>query len=449
MPAQTLETGKPLDRIACKNDPNQSYALYLPDQYTPDKKWPVLYIFDPGGRAASALELFIPAAKKYGFILVCSWNAKNGPSQIIHQAIWAIWNDTRERFSIDPRRICAAGFSGGARIASLMHVLTNKSCAGIIACGAGLSLSIQDLPSISPVYYYGLVGLKDFNYNEMNVLAKNLDKNKMPNHLHILDMEHRWPAPEILTSALEWLETDAIKKNFRPTDPELIQSVLDQARQRAGNYELSGNFYFAARICRAAAKHLDGLTDISTLLKKAESLESKPEHRRFFESEQRRITKEHEFRADIHRAFQFAQNAPDAPADPDRILEAIHIKTLLKQEQKKDDYYETCMARRILTQLWMDASAKGGEYYNQKKWPQAALFFEISAATGQQPERAYYNLACVCAMNQKKKDALKYLELAIKNGFTNKKHIEADLDLELIRSEERYKKLLLTLPELP
>src|SRR4029450_11181080 len=39
--------GKRLPGLACPHDPAQSYALYLPSQYAPERRWPILYLFDP------------------------------------------------------------------------------------------------------------------------------------------------------------------------------------------------------------------------------------------------------------------------------------------------------------------------------------------------------------------------------------------------------------------
>ncbi|MCX6953802.1 MAG: hypothetical protein NTV51_16760, partial [Verrucomicrobia bacterium] len=43
-------TGRILGTVSCARDPAQTYALYVPSNYTPDKKWPVIFCFDPGAR---------------------------------------------------------------------------------------------------------------------------------------------------------------------------------------------------------------------------------------------------------------------------------------------------------------------------------------------------------------------------------------------------------------
>ena len=36
--------------MVTRHDESQSYALYLPKAYTPEKKWPILHGFSPAGR---------------------------------------------------------------------------------------------------------------------------------------------------------------------------------------------------------------------------------------------------------------------------------------------------------------------------------------------------------------------------------------------------------------
>ncbi|MEN0055296.1 MAG: transglutaminase-like domain-containing protein [Mucilaginibacter sp.] len=52
---------------------------------------------------------------------------------------------------------------------------------------------------------------------------------------------------------------------------------------------------------------------------------------------------------------------------------------------------------------------------------------------------AYYNLACVYSLLNKKQPALDYLEKSVKAGFYDYAHLLTDTDLDNIRNEERFK----------
>src|SRR5215510_1438312 len=132
-----FSTGAITDKVICQADPTQSYSLYLPSGYTPQRDWPILYGFDPGGRGKHPVELFKDAAEKYGWIVVGSYNSRNGPGVPLNDIVMALWRDTHERFAIDGRRVYTAGMSGGARVASSFAIGMQDRVAGVIACGAG------------------------------------------------------------------------------------------------------------------------------------------------------------------------------------------------------------------------------------------------------------------------------------------------------------------------
>jgi len=58
-------------------DPTNSYALYLPANYSPEKRWPLVLVFDPFARGEVSVKLFHEAAERYGFIVVGSNNSRN------------------------------------------------------------------------------------------------------------------------------------------------------------------------------------------------------------------------------------------------------------------------------------------------------------------------------------------------------------------------------------
>src|SRR5262249_48470365 len=101
----SIPRGRIVERVEALSDSSQSYALYLPSNYTPDRKWPVLYAFDPGARGRLPVERFKEAAEKYGWIVVGSNNSRNGPWSVSVNAWNAMQTDTHQRFAIDDERM--------------------------------------------------------------------------------------------------------------------------------------------------------------------------------------------------------------------------------------------------------------------------------------------------------------------------------------------------------
>jgi hypothetical protein len=49
--------------VEVAGSPGQSYALFVPSNYTAERRWPILYCLDPGARGKAAVEHFAAAAE--------------------------------------------------------------------------------------------------------------------------------------------------------------------------------------------------------------------------------------------------------------------------------------------------------------------------------------------------------------------------------------------------
>src|SRR3954463_3577923 len=85
--------GKISDDVKCLAEPSQSYALYLPSNYTPERPWPVILAFDPGARGRVPVERYQVAAETYGYIVAGSNQSRNGSWAASEAAIKAVSRD--------------------------------------------------------------------------------------------------------------------------------------------------------------------------------------------------------------------------------------------------------------------------------------------------------------------------------------------------------------------
>jgi hypothetical protein len=198
-----LRNGQILDPIKCSADPSQTYALYLPSNYSADRPSKLILAFDPRGQGRQGVEHLQAAAEKYGYIVAGSNNSRNGPPQISLTAAQALWTDVGKRFSIKPKRIYTAGFSGGARIA-MKVAFDSDRIAGVIASSAGFPPGHRrsDLRFV----VFGTAGTEDFNYLEMRQLDQELSS---PHRVVIFEGGHAWLPSALAIQAVEWLELQA------------------------------------------------------------------------------------------------------------------------------------------------------------------------------------------------------------------------------------------------
>jgi tetratricopeptide (TPR) repeat protein len=256
---QEFKCGEIEYSVKCLQQTDQSYALYLPVHYLPAKRWPVIYVFDPGARGSIPVELMKEAAEKYGYIVAASNNSRNGPWEPEAKAAQAMWEDTHRRLSINDSCVYFAGFSGGARVAA--YLAQSCKCAqGVLLNGAGFS---TDSPpsSINRFAVFGIVGFTDMNYTEMVKLDKTLETLGFSHFLRRFNGSHQWGPKEVWQEAFAWMRLIAIKNGRQPRDEQFISVELAAALQRAQIFEDSGDVFFAWQNYSNVSKIFQGLTD--------------------------------------------------------------------------------------------------------------------------------------------------------------------------------------------
>jgi hypothetical protein len=197
--AVELPRGHPIAAVAVDGAPGQSYALYLPASYSPDRRWPILYCLDPMARGGIPVKRFAAAAEKDGFIVAGSNNCRNGPIAPEHEAIRWMLTDTHARLEIDDARVYAAGMSGGARAA--LEWAQNGAIAGVVACAAGFG---NEVPREIPFRLFATAGVDDFNYDELFQNSLDLARRGIAHRFVEFDGGHDWLPEPLALEALDF-----------------------------------------------------------------------------------------------------------------------------------------------------------------------------------------------------------------------------------------------------
>ncbi len=229
--AQEFPTGTILDDVKCAADPSESYALYLPSTYTPERSWNLLMAFHPSARGRALVELYRTAAEQYGYIVAGSNTSRNGPLAVSLKAVQAMSGDLGHRFAIDARRVYMTGMSGGARV-GLQVALASNAVAGVIASSAGFP-DAQPRQTV-PFPLFATAGTEDFNYLEMRRLDRRLTS---PHRLVLFSGGHTLPPETVAVEAVEWLELQAMVAGLRARDEALIDRLLEKRRRTIDNVE--------------------------------------------------------------------------------------------------------------------------------------------------------------------------------------------------------------------
>ena len=441
----SIPKGQIVERIQALNDSSQSYALYLPSSYTRNRKWPVLYAFDPGARGRAPVERFKEAAEKYGWIVLGSNNSRNGPWDLAANAWNAMQIDSHQRFAIDEERMYATGFSGGAR-AAIRIAVACKCLAGVMANGAGFPTDLAASPQMHFVFF-GAAGVDDFNYPELKSLEEPLTKAGIAHRIQTFDGRHEWPPVSVATASLEWMELHAIKAGKRPRDDRFINAIWQQRLSDAKTLEEAKKYYEAYQLYLDTAESFKGLRDVAQIETKVNQLRDSTELKAAIREEQAQINKQRELEGRLtswiaRRVDRDPLHENDEGFDSNNLMPAI-LNDLRKQSKAPDDSTQRRVARRVLDSLFIGLFEQGiGLLQTEKNYSESIKRFK--SATEINPERpgAFFYLAWAYAANRDKKKSLEFLNKAVEKGFSDAAMIEANKAFDSIRSDPEYQRIM-------
>jgi len=444
--AQEFRKGVIVEKVVCRADPSQSYALYLPSAYEPSRKWPILVLFDPGARGTLAVGAFREAAETYGWVLAASNNSRNGPMRDSGLAARAIWVDVLGRFPVDERRVYAAGFSGGARVASIFPLVIEREIAGVIGCGAGLATGTKP-GELKAVAYFGLAGLADFNYSEMKGLDLLFDPSGIPHRFFFFEGRHDWPEPSACARAVGWLEVMAMKGGLRPADKDAASAVVGREIEEAGRLEAEGRIFRAVDRLETAASLADGLVDAPGVADSVARLKAHRDFGRFLGAEKKRDAREADFQAGFGRLFKAVEAGERGwAAAVHGVLRDAGIGFLKKEAKAKASVEDRSLASRLLFEFSYAAQGRATNARGRRDLVRTGAYLDLAIEACEEglarEKWLYLDRACVAALAGEKAKALDFLSAAVDKGFSDAGLLETEKDLDAVRDNDRFREIL-------
>ena len=400
---QDLQTGAVIPKVICAAQPEQSYALYLPSNYTREKQWPIVYAFDPGARGEMPVALMKDAAERYGYIVVGSNNSQNGPWKLEAEAARAMAQDTQARLAIDNKRAYIAGLSGGARFASALAQRCN--CAiGVLMSGAGFA------PGSPPAQggtfaVFGAVGTFDFNYGELVELDSILETLHYAHLLRRFDGIHEWAPAGVMNEALAWFRLIEMKTGRAARDEIFVKEQAAEAETRAKNLEASGDLYGAWQEYHQAAETFGGPGEFPAFNERAAALEKEKAVRDGAKREQQDFEEQTRLMGDISSGMSALRQ--DSAGGLDRRNEvAQQISELRSRAEHEKNPQKLRVLRRALSGVFIEAMEAGDDRYEARDFTRARIFYELGVGAEADSTWAWRKVAAARAMTGDRKGAM-------------------------------------------
>jgi len=426
-----------LDSLPIPNS-DDSYALYLPQEYNEDKKWPVIMIFTPTGNGGEAVRRFQESADRYGYVIAASNAVKNGNYQENLLRSRSFYTAVLDQYPIDKNAIYLAGFSGGARLATSIAVMSSQ-IKGVITSGASFSNVPAYIPDKNKFFYIGMVGDQDFNFNEMQNAMGYLEQKKFDADLLVFSGGHKWAPANYIDKAVRLLTIKSINKNIRNADQARIDEYFEM--ELAFNQELivKNLVYRAYEDMEVNKSNYRFYIDRDSLRSLDKAIRKNSNYRK------QRNTWNQIRTVENYKYGDFLSYLPQDVASADlesmgyweQQIDSIKNNYIASSVRAKEN-----LGKRLLSFLNI-ASKELATSYNEANNLDNLLYIAIlQTLVDEKNYDAYLNVLRYTVNKSEYGMALYYLEKMLKNGFKDTQRLDDQKDIALLRIQPEYNELL-------
>jgi dienelactone hydrolase len=427
---QPLEHGKIITKVKCKKNLMHSYALYLPSNFSEEKKYPLIICFDPQGSGTKPLELLKDDAEKLGYILAGSNVSKNGMQwDATSEHYDILLTDLTERFNIDSTRIYTCGFSGGSRVASTVAIVKG-GIASVIGCSAGFP---QLKESIKTKFdYIGFAGSDDMNYAEMVTLNRSLDNNNIRHQLVIFDGTHAWPTKEVLGEAFLWIELNAMKDKKKAIDNNYINQKLSGFKTQLENFQKKGNKYEEYLLIKKIVNYFSSLADVKNYEDQLKLLEASPAVKSGISQAELNMKKE----LAMQQNYGLKLSSENAVWWKNEIAKLDNFITISRNEDEKH------IVKRVLEYLSLSSFSASSSLYGQNRFAEAEHYIGLYAIIDKDNPEPEFMYAQIYARKKDADKTMEHLKKAADLGFSEKSRIDNDSIFQKFNADKRFAEII-------
>lgn len=421
------------DSLTIPGMEGKTFAVYAPRDYSLERKWPVVFVFDPQGRGAITANLFRQAAEEQQYLVAsANLNLKSEPLDSIIKSATSMMNSIFNSFPVHPDLVYSAGMGEGAQVASALPMFYRKM-AGVMAVGNSF-VNPNYVDRKYPYMFIAVAGDKDYMVYEMEDYLRFYDDLDFKTEAYYFNgKEDLWPEVGVVSNAMTGFTLEAVRKGTRTADGDFIRKLYESEIAYVEQLRRTRNFYDAyEKLGRMEDKYEDfgfeeEIEDRMKEIKKTSEFKSQRRDFRqatYYEKEQQ---EEYEY---LLRSDVFSANFQNIgwwayQVDELEKLKKSSIRARSNMAYRLHGYLD------FLTKRQFDAILKSEAPIDAK------IFISVlrTAIRKDDPE-AYFNIISLAGSDGDYETAFLYLEDLLKTGYSDVEalyNIEGTLDLQFTR----------------
>ncbi|MGX1929579.1 alpha/beta hydrolase [Flagellimonas sp. 2504JD4-2] len=433
-----LKKGTILQALPVNDSIPDTFSLYLPTNFTTEKQWPLLLIFDMKGKEKQTMSMFLQAAEDEGYVLAAPRLSDSISLSNNMVKTGRTLEKVLDILPIGKSRIYSAGAGSGARFANLVPLFL-KEVKGALSIGASIA-NIELLSPKRPFHFIGLVNKNDYNYSSMRVMKRVLDRFRFPNQLLLYRQAKDWPKTEYLSKALQYFTLTAMRKRAVPADSTYVQKVYKADLEKINELKDLKKFLLAEQ-------HLTEMMSIYGVFKNLDSLRLVQKELRkdkIFKGMKRGENAARLKESLLKEDYQYYIEEDVITHNFNNLGWWNYQMTELDKFVKGTNPYEKEMGNRLRGYVNALAEDNIDMVESEALIDEDALAFLYELKTILEPENFdfYLKIISLSAKNEDFGTALFYLEEAFKKGFKDTEKLYALEHTALLRIDPKFNEVV-------
>ncbi|MUP44232.1 hypothetical protein E0K83_00545 [Gramella sp. BOM4] len=415
-----IAKGRVTDSLSIPGKKNETFALYAPTNYTADKQWPVVFVFDPKGRGRNTAGLFQPAAEQQGYLIAsANIDLTSRPIDSILITATSMMRIVLDAFSVNPERVYAAGLGEGAQIASTLP-LFYKDIAGVMAIGN--SFVNRDLVNRNnPYMFIGVGGNQDYMVYQIEEYLRFFDKLEFPTDVYYFEgREDQWPESDVISNAMSGFTLQAIRQGKGNPEKEFRRELFENEMAYAEKLWRTRNYFAAYQKLERMEEKYEGFGFDDEIKDKMKEIKGT----RTFNSQRREFRQATQYEKEQQDEYEFLMRTDIMSANFENIGWWAYQMDELDKLKKNSSEAKSNMAYRLHGYLDFISKREFDAIMKSRAPIDTKMFIAVlrTAINKTDPE-AYLKIISLASLDGDNETALLYLEDLLKTGYSNKEAI--------------------------
>ncbi len=288
--------------------------------------------------------------------------------------------------------------------------------------------------------YVGLVGDSDMNYQEMIKIKTWLHSQPMKGEVFIFEGGHKWPPPEQLLRAFDWLELQAYEKGIKVKNDIDIEAIFLENLRVAGALEKKYKISLAVEEYERIMRNYAPYFKLDSLVTKIKGLKRLKNYKKEIKDQKRIASLEDTLRLKFQKKFS---------AEVESTKSKDYFKWWEKEIGKLEGKYVNSeqihfqkLGERIQYSLFAMAYESSNVYIQNKEFDKALYCDQLLIILRPKSAYMHFRAAQSYARTNDMKKLLQHLEHALQLGMKDKEFFKRTKEFNPYIKNDSFKKLL-------